>query len=95
MYCKNCTNEVENTKHLLYECNNIKQIWNIIGTVLNFDIKWKHIVIGFYQGDSDYADFLNLLISFTACKIYKYKMLCRIESLEENCYNVRINAIMF
>ena len=59
MYCKNCTNEVENTKHLLYECNNIKQIWYIIGTVLNFDIKWKHIVIGFYQGDSDYADFLN------------------------------------
>ena len=56
---KNCANEIECTKHLVYECHNVKQIWHIIGTILNFEIKWKHIVVGFYQVDSDYIDFLN------------------------------------
>ena len=34
MYCKNCANEIECTKHLVYECQNVKQIWHIIGTIL-------------------------------------------------------------
>ena len=92
MYCKNCANEIECTKHLVYECHNVKQIWHIIGTILNFEMKWKHIVVGFYQVDSDYIDFINSIISYTACKIYKYKMFCRIEALEENIYNIQINV---
>ena len=39
--------------------------------------------IGFYYADNDYIDFLNFIISCVACRIYKYKMFCRIESLDE------------
>ena len=55
-------------------------------------MKWKHIVVGFYQVDSDYIDFLNSIISYTPCKIYKYKMSCRMEALGENIYNIQINV---
>ena len=30
---------------------------------------------------------LYYLISFLACKIYEYRMFCRLESLDENTYN--------
>ena len=52
----------------------------------------KHIVLGFYHCESEYTTFLNMLISFTACRIYKYKMFCRLESLDENMSNIRINV---
>ena len=55
-------------------------------------MKWKHIVVGFYHVDSDYVDFLNSIISYTACKIYKYKMFCRVEALEETVNNIQINV---
>ena len=48
--------------------------------------------MGFYYADNDYIDFLNFIISFVACRIYKYKMFCRIESLEENEFNVYCNV---
>ena len=85
-YCKICTNEVEYTKHLIYNCSITKRIWNIVSFTLKFEVEWKHIVLGFYNSKSDYIDFLNYLISFIACKIYKYRMFCRLESLDENTY---------
>ena len=87
-YCKICTNEVEYTKHLIYNCSITKRIWNIVSFTLKFEVEWKHIVLGFYNSKSDYIDFLNYLISFIACKIYKYRMFCRLESLDENTYNI-------
>ena len=65
-----------------------KRIWNIVSFTLKFEVEWKHIVLGFYNSKSDYIDFLNYLISFIACKIYKYRMFCRLESLDENTYNI-------
>ena len=47
----------------------------LLGIVMNFEIKWKHIVIGFYHEDNIKVKTLNNLISFTALKLYKYKML--------------------
>ena len=45
-----------------------------------------------YQKYKYYIDFLNFLISFITCKIYKYKMFCRLESLDENSYNISANV---
>ena len=50
------------------------------------------LVLGFCHGKSDYIDFLNFLISFIACKIYKYIMFCRLESLDENSFNISANV---
>ena len=51
-------------------------------------IKWKHIVVGFYCEENDKIKTLNLFISFVAFRIYKYKMLCRLDSLNETAYNL-------
>lgn len=79
---------IENTKHLLFECKNVEHIWRKLGSFLLIDIKWKHIILGFYLEQNDKIESLNLLISFIAYKIYKYKMYCRIESLQETEINV-------
>ena len=34
---------------------------------------------------------LNNLISYVACRMYKYKMFCRQETLEESEYAIRYN----
>ena len=40
-------NEIENNQHLLFNCENVREIWNILGIVMNFEIKWKHIFFFF------------------------------------------------
>lgn len=51
--------------------------------VCKFNIKWKHVVIGFYFEFNQNTNLLNNFISFIALKIYKYKMFCRIENTQE------------
>ena len=51
--------------------------------VCKFNIKWKHVVIGFYFEFNQNINLLNNSISFIALKIYKYKMFCRIENIQE------------
>lgn len=46
-------------------------------------MKCTHAILNFYLKKNDKIKSLNLLISFIAYKIYKYKMFCRIESLQE------------
>ena len=48
MNCSYCTTEIENTKHLIYECCNVKNIWLIVGNILGFTIQWKHVNVGFF-----------------------------------------------
>ena len=90
-YCTFCKTQVENTEHLLYECGNVKDIWIILDTVLNIDIKWKHILLGLYNECNEKVIFLNNVISFVALKIYKFKMFCRLENLDESEYNIRFH----
>ena len=52
-------------------------------------IQWKHIVIGFCLEFNDKVSMLNDLISFIACRIYKFKMYCRLELLDETEYTIR------
>ena len=73
MHCRYCTAEIENTKHLIYECCNVKNIWLIIGNILGFTIQWKHVVVGFFLENNEKIHLFNNMISFVACRIYKYK----------------------
>ena len=83
MKCRYCDTVIENTKHLIYECYNVRNIWSILSRLFGFKIQWKHVVVGFHLEDNSKIEVLNTTISFVACKIYKYKMYCRLESLEE------------
>ena len=61
----------------------------LVSTCLKFDIGWKHIIIGFYDEINDKTILLNNLISYIACRIYKfYKMCCRIKGDNESSQNI-------
>ena len=47
--CISCNDEIENNMHLLYDCQNIRQIWKLVSNCLKFDIGWKHVIIGFLR----------------------------------------------
>jgi predicted RNA-binding Zn-ribbon protein involved in translation (DUF1610 family) len=47
--CKTCNNEIENSKHLIFECRNVQFIWKSVSNNIGFNIKWKHIVVGFFS----------------------------------------------
>lgn len=42
-----CDISIEDIKHLIFDCDNVKQIWHNLNNALNFTVKWKHVVIGF------------------------------------------------
>lgn len=75
--CNNC-NMLENIKYLIYECDLIMLFWWKIFLILNIDVIWKLIVIGFIFMSNKYIFILDNILLFIVCKIYKYKMKCRI-----------------
>ena len=83
--CKSCISEIENAKHLIFECINVQNIWKVASRYLNFDILWKHKVGGFYLDKSETTKIYNSFISYIAYRIYKSKMYCRIEQIDETC----------
>ncbi len=68
--CPIC-HEIQNIRHLLYECPRILNVWGVIGGILKLDITYKHIVIGNLE-KNEFVDNRNLLISYIAYSIYKY-----------------------
>ena len=85
--CSNCNAE-EDIKHLIFDCDIVKPIWSKISLLINKEVTWKIIVIGFPAYCSKNTFILNNILSFIAYKIYKYKMKCRI--LNENVTNVSL-----
>ena len=70
--CKTCK-EIETSEHMLFECEKVKKIWNIISKCVKVNIKWKNIVCGFLgseQGKN--VDFLNLIISVVTYSLFKF-----------------------
>ena len=55
-YCSVCYTRVENSRHLIYECKNVVQIWNIVSHTLNFDVSWIYIILGFYYDNTQKFD---------------------------------------
>lgn len=43
-------------------------------------IKWKLVIIGFYNENNPKVLFYNTIISYLAFKIYKFKMGCRMKN---------------
>ena len=66
----NCVlcNETEDIEHLIFKCKNVHNTWKIVSLVINFDIKWKDILIGFHHENNRKIQLLNN-ISFVALKI--------------------------
>ena len=78
--CVHCNNYEENSKHLIFECRLVQNIWEFIGQILHFTIRWKHIILGFYNSEKNSKTcFYNDFISLVAYNIYKYKMTVRYE----------------
>ena len=78
----------ESSKHLIFECKNVTEIWNALGTFLKTNIKWKHVIVGFNYESNRKVITLNTLISYVAYRIYKYKMYCSLQCLDETNYNI-------
>lgn len=51
---------IETRKHLIYECKILLHIWRLFGEHNSFDIKCKHIIIGFYYENNRKTTTLNL-----------------------------------
>lgn len=86
--CTNCNNSIENNEHLIFQCENVRKIWNFTSLVLKFNVVWKHILIGFYFERNKKINDLNNIISTLATIIYKYKMFCRLKNIEENMHEI-------
>ena len=41
--------QVENTRHLIFECENVQTLWKNISNYIGFDVKWKHLIFCFYS----------------------------------------------
>lgn len=75
--CLNCNVE-EDIKHLIFDCCISNPIWKKISDILNINVTWKVIVIGFPVYCNKSTFIFNNVLSFEAYKIYKYKMKCRV-----------------
>ena len=58
---------------------------------MGFTIQWKHVVVGFFLENNEKIHLFNNMISFVACRIYKYKMYCRLEGMNEHEIGIRQN----
>jgi hypothetical protein len=81
--------EKEDNEHLILKCKNVCEIWRIVEKILNFQVSWKTIVIGFFWEMNEKTIFLNNLISLIACKIYKYRIYCRLQNKKEQYHDIR------
>lgn len=60
------------------------QNWRLVDEYFVFYIRWKYILVGFYRENDWKSATLDFIISLLARKIYKYKMYCSLEKLDEN-----------
>ena len=55
---------------MLFDCNNVRPVWQCIPNVLNLNISWKNIVIGFRECNN-ISYVYNVIISLVSKTIYK------------------------
>ena len=89
--CSHCKHIIENTEHLVFSCANVRNVWNAVANILKIDLRWKHVIIGFYHENNSKVKLLYNVISFVALKIYKYKMYCRLEQIVESELNISMH----
>ena len=76
-YCSVC-NSIETTKHMLFECDRVKIIWDIISNVLKVNISWKNIVCGFPKySTSKKTILINYIFTIVSYTIFKENSYCK------------------
>ena len=81
---------IEDVKHLIFDCKNVKRIWEVARNVCQINIQWKHIVVGYFLVENRNTQLFNLLISVIAFLIYKIKMKLRFEQRLESDMEINI-----
>ncbi len=67
-FCAFCGKE-ESVQHMLFDCDRIQDIWKLVGSILVMNVKWKHIVIGYLENNSNTC-FRSLLFSIITYSIF-------------------------
>ena len=90
MNCQVC-NSLETTKHMIYDCHRVRQIWNMISDLLKVNISWKKIVCGFPGYElSNKITILNYVISVICYTIFKSNSRSKFE--ETSYQNMSLQA---
>ncbi len=90
--CTVC-DELENIKHILYECNMVKDVWKYVGIYFNINLMWKHIVVGYFTVINEMTKTINLIISFIAYSIFKANNRSKWNEQNYNTVNVKESVI--
>jgi hypothetical protein len=90
--CKIC-NVTEDMKHMLYDCVNVRDIWICIGNKMKVDMKWKHIVVGYFLYQNSITKVLNWLSCLIAYSIFKCNNLCKWKETNYNECNVKKKVV--
>ena len=67
--CTYC-GQIENVKHIYFDCYNVQYMWIKIGNILKTKITWKDIVIG-VRGNNLMVLLRNFLYSIIVYALYK------------------------
>ncbi len=78
--CPHC-NEPQNTRHLIFDCQRVSNLWAIVGGILKLDIQYKHLIIG-DMGKGEYLKNRNLVINYIMYAIYKFWIMAENKKLD-------------
>ena len=60
----------EDTEHMLFRCQRVQELWKKISIILNLDISWKRLILG-YQEASEKCISIERLLSTVMYLIFK------------------------
>ena len=67
--------QIDNIKHMLFDCILVRNIWRKSSEIIQTDISWKTIVVGYkYLFSGSNISFFNITVSLITYSIYKYNM---------------------
>jgi len=91
--CTVCDNVNEDIKHMLFDCGNVRHIWEIVGSCFNIRITWKSIVIGYYENINQTMSNINTVCNIIAYSIFKENNRCKWDECLFTKYNVNNRII--
>ena len=54
-------NDIEDIKHLLFDCMHVQYVLKKLSLLLRFDVQWKHVILGgFFNKTPKYVFFIML-----------------------------------
>ena len=86
--CEYCE-EIETTKHMLYECDRIKKTWKLVSEIIKVKVTWKSIVCGFPGYDiNGKITCLNYIIGIIAYSIFSANSHCKFKKILYKEYDI-------